>query len=642
MKKLDLRIDVSKAVALPGPLEVALSVFLPDPARLDARPIVMAAFPGGGYSRGYFDMHFPGHSGYSEAEHHTAAGFVFIAGDHLGVGDSSLPDFSKLSIEMIAAGNDCAVREVFARLEAGTLSADFPPLRHPVKIGIGQSMGGCITIVMQGRHRTYDAIAPLGYSAIHTVLPQRSEAARRKSMQGHSHHRGENLAQLSVAESSLSIDDFVYPFHWEDVPRDILDADMAGGYPLRKTAPPFGSTTIPTCAVTMMAPGCVAEEAAAITVPVLVGDGERDTCPDPLAEPTAYRRSRDVSVYVVPHMAHMHNFAGTRRRLWDRLVQWSRAVALDAAAPYRLMSGASVKTVLVTGATGAQGGATARRLLADGHRVRFLTRTPDSAAAHALVRAGAEAMHGDYEDADSLQRALQGAAAVFSMQMPGPRERAHGFLLVDQARRAGVGQFVQTSVTGTAQHTQFPRWGSGHWDESYWTSKWDIEEYARRAGFPFCTVLRPAFMMENFIPPKAGFMFPDLRRGEIASALRAQSPIQLIAADDIGGYAAATIAAPERFNRADIDLAAEAPDMAGIAATLAHVLSRPVRLLELTPAQAIARGQHAGWVLSQEWINEVGYRADIAALARWNLPLTGFADWVRAHATQFEFDPLPA
>jgi hypothetical protein len=329
VKKLELRIDVSKAVALPGPLEVALSVYLPDPARLAPRPIVMAAFPGGGYSRGYFDMHFPGHEGYSQAEHHAAAGLVFIAGDHLGVGDSSIPDFSRLSIEMIAAGNDCAVREVLARLEAGTLSPGFPALRRPVRIGIGQSMGGCITIVMQGRHRTYDAIAPLGYSAIHTVLPQRSEAARQKSMQGHRHQRGEDLATLSVAESSQSIEDFVYPFHWEDVPRDILDADMAGGYPLRKTAPPFGSLTIPSCAIQMMAPGCVAEEAAAVTVPVLVGDGERDTCPDPLAEPGAFRSSRDVSVYVVPRMAHMHNFASTRARLWQRLLHWSQAVAAD-------------------------------------------------------------------------------------------------------------------------------------------------------------------------------------------------------------------------------------------------------------------------------------------------------------------------
>ena len=177
MQQVQLRIDVSSVVALPTPLEVALTIYLPEPARLCSPPMVMAAFPGGGYSRGYFDMHFSGHAQYSQAEHHTAAGLIFIAGDHLGVGDSSIPDFAKLSIEMIAAANDFAVREVIRRLEAGTLASGFPAVQGATKIGIGQSMGGCITIVMQGNHRTYDAIAPLGYSAIHTVLPQRSDAA---------------------------------------------------------------------------------------------------------------------------------------------------------------------------------------------------------------------------------------------------------------------------------------------------------------------------------------------------------------------------------------------------------------------------------------------------------------------------------
>ena len=327
MQAIQLRIDVSSAVPLSGPLEVALTAYLPDPGRLCSPPIVMAAFPGGGYSRGYFDMSFAGHAQYSEAEHHTAAGLIFIAGDHLGVGESSVPDFSKLSIEMIAAGNDFAVREVLRRLETGTLTRGFPAVNGAAKIGIGQSMGGCITIVMQGNHRTYDAVAPLGYSAIHTTLPQRSDAAYHASMQAHAHARNADLTKLSVAEASTHVADFVYPFHWEDVPKDILDADMSGGYPLRKASPPFGSLTVPTCALQMMAPSCVAKEAAAIEAPVLIGVGARDVCPDPHAEPGAYKHSRDVSLYIVPRMAHMHNFASTRRLLWDRLVEWSRIVS---------------------------------------------------------------------------------------------------------------------------------------------------------------------------------------------------------------------------------------------------------------------------------------------------------------------------
>ncbi len=212
------------------------------------------------------------------------------------------------------------------RLRAGTLARELPAVQVAATVGIGQSMGGCLTIIMQARHSTYDAIAPLGYSAIHTVLPQRSAEARRKAIAAHQLARGTDLSSGSIAASSAQIEDFVYPFHWDDVPADILQADMAGGYPLRKTVPPFGSGTIPTCALQMMTLGCVAAEAAAITVPVFVGVGERDVCPEPLAEPGAYTSARDVTVYIAPRMAHMHNFASTRQQFWNRLLGWSKLV----------------------------------------------------------------------------------------------------------------------------------------------------------------------------------------------------------------------------------------------------------------------------------------------------------------------------
>jgi pimeloyl-ACP methyl ester carboxylesterase len=77
----------------------------------------------------------------------------------------------------------------------------------------------------------------------------------------------------------------------------------------------------------MMAEGAVAKEARAIDVPVLVGCGEIDVVPDPWAEPSSYRGSRDVSVFVVPRMCHMHNFARTRELLWERLAHFAQSVA---------------------------------------------------------------------------------------------------------------------------------------------------------------------------------------------------------------------------------------------------------------------------------------------------------------------------
>jgi pimeloyl-ACP methyl ester carboxylesterase len=243
------------------------------------------------------------------------------------VGDSSTEHLRDYTIHQLAAANHAAVLEVCRRLGDGTFSEHLPPLPDLVRIGIGQSMGGCVTVVMQGRHATFDAIAPLGNSAIHTVLPQKDALEQRRGLEHHARVGTRQLAEITVEEASQGVVDFVYPFHWEDVPADILQADMVGGYPLRKTAPPWGSLTVPPCAVTLMTPGVIAAEAAAVQVPVLIAVGERDVCPDPHAEPAAYRGSRDVSLFIVPRMAHMHNFASTRALLWSRIASWSRRVA---------------------------------------------------------------------------------------------------------------------------------------------------------------------------------------------------------------------------------------------------------------------------------------------------------------------------
>ena len=291
--------------------------------------------------------------------------------------------------------------------------------------------------------------------------------------------------------------------------------------------------------------------------------------------------------------------------------------------------------VLVTGATGAQGGAVVRGLLARQRPVRALVRNPDSPAARALREAGAELAVGDMDDPGSLVEAVQGVAGVFSVQVPDTRgndsERRHGFALVNAAKSAGVSQFVHSSVTGTAGRLSFPRWDSGYWSQKYWNDKWAVEEAVRNAGFATWTVLRPAFMMDNFAQPKAAHLFPHLAQGQIATALFEGTRMQLIAAEDVGQFAAAAFSDPERFSLQDIDLAAQALTMGEVAQALSKATGRRVTAVALSPAQALERGLHAGWVRSQEWSNEVGYRADIAGLARWGVPLTMFDSWTERH-----------
>lgn len=323
MRSAEVRVDVSGSCGIDGRLEIAATVFLPPPERLSPSPTVVFALPGGGYGRGYYDMHFDGHEGYSQAEHHTDRGVVVVAIDHLGVGDSTPEVCNDVTVDQIAAANHAAVGLISDHLQARTAVPGYPPITIGHRIGIGQSMGGGVTIVMAGRHTTYDAIAILGFSGIHTVLPfpDMGEAALVSERVEFS-AKSVGLSETSVAQASALIPDFFYPFFWSDIPPDILRADTEGGYPIRSHAPVFGSATVPACAVTLLTEGVVTAEAAAVRCPVFVGLGERDTAPRPHAEPGAYSSSSDVTLYICPQMAHMHNFASTRELLWDRLVGW--------------------------------------------------------------------------------------------------------------------------------------------------------------------------------------------------------------------------------------------------------------------------------------------------------------------------------
>ena len=108
--------------------------------------------------------------------------------------------------------------------------------------------------------------------------------------------------------------------------------------------------------------------------------------------------------------------------------------------------------VLVTGATGQQGGATARALLRAGTEVRALVRDPASDRARELAAAGATLVEGDLEDRSSLVAALAGARGVFSVQMPdlddplGDLEVRLAGNLAAAAAQAGVEQIVHTSA----------------------------------------------------------------------------------------------------------------------------------------------------------------------------------------------------
>ena len=223
----------------------------------------------------------------------------------------------------------------------------------------------------------------------------------------------------------------------------------------------------------------------------------------------------------------------------------------------------SDKTILIIGATGQQGGAAVTHLLADGWHLRALARHPDSLAAQRLVWAGVELVPGDLLDRDSLDRAVEGAYGVFSMQglSQGPDdEETEGKNVADAAAAAGVRHFVYDSVEG-AENEAGPAWV---------VSKHRIEEHIRQLGLP-ATIWRPVTFMENYLRQRDGVL-----GGKLTGPLWPESMSYLIALDDIGRFVALAFREPERFIGTSMAIGGDAMPMTQVAETFSISLGIPV------------------------------------------------------------------
>ena len=277
--------------------------------------------------------------------------------------------------------------------------------------------------------------------------------------------------------------------------------------------------------------------------------------------------------------------------------------------------------VLVTGATGKQGGAVARALLArGGHQIHAVTRDPESEAAQLLAKAGARLVEANFRSRDSLTRAMEGMDAVFAMttffEEGVDAEMDQGKALIEAAGAAGAPYVVYTSVAGADQKTGIP-----HFD-----SKYEVEKHLQTSGLAYA-VVAPVYFMENMYFPQA---LEGLQNGVYAAALPGDRQLQQIAVDDIGSFTAMVIEQRDRFVGQRIDIGSDELDGDEQAAVLSEVLGREIRYQQV-PLDAL-RQQSEEMALMYEWFDRVGYDADIMAL-RETYPDVGwhtFERWARS------------
>lgn len=257
--------------------------------------------------------------------------------------------------------------------------------------------------------------------------------------------------------------------------------------------------------------------------------------------------------------------------------------------------------ILVTGATGKQGGAVANHLLQHDFQVRALVRNLTSPATRALANRGVEIVQGDLDDRKSLESAVAGAYGVFSVQAFSEAdfdlEVRQGKSIAQVAKAAGVEHFIYSSVGSADKQTGVP-----HFD-----SKAKVEAYIKEIGIP-ATILRPVFLMENW----EMFGHDSILNGTLIQPLNAETKLQQVSVNDVGAFAAMAFAKRSEWIDRAVDIAGDDATMTETAAIFSFIIGRPVNYVRL-PWEQFQQFSGEELTIMYRWLENVGYSADISA-----------------------------
>ncbi|MBW3583745.1 MAG: NmrA/HSCARG family protein [Euryarchaeota archaeon] len=256
--------------------------------------------------------------------------------------------------------------------------------------------------------------------------------------------------------------------------------------------------------------------------------------------------------------------------------------------------------VLVTGATGNQGGALARVLLERGHNVRGLTRDPGQDAAKRLSGLGVQMVKGDYEDGRSLESAMTDMDAVFLVCTPhemGPdAEMRHGRQAIEVAKDVRPDHLVYSSVAGADRATGVP----------WFRSKAKIERMLRNTNLRW-SVVRPTFFMDNFT---SFWWLPVLRQDRLEMALPPDRPLQQVAVADIAAFTTLVLERGPHFYGETIEIAGDEEPGAQTARILSDATGRTIEYAQTEPEALGSKAEAAMY----RWLREEGFRVNIPSL----------------------------
>src|SRR5919197_1107876 len=277
---------------------------------------------------------------------------------------------------------------------------------------------------------------------------------------------------------------------------------------------------------------------------------------------------------------------------------------------------ANQRKILVTGATGQQGGSLARLLLQKKYKVYALTRNTQSAAAQGLGNKGAKLVKGDLDDSDSLERAVKDVQSIFLMGTPfedgTEGETRRGKLMADIAKENNIEHLVYSSVANADKNTGIP----------HFESKYKVEQHIKNLGIPH-TIIGPTFFMENLLGP-------GLEQGQLALPLSSSTILQQSALQNIAEFSALVLERREPFLGRRIDIASDEVSGEQAAKILSNGLGQKIRYMRIPLEQVHQANEDMARMY--EWYERVGTGIDIATLHQEypEVNWLSFKDWAKS------------
>ena len=279
------------------------------------------------------------------------------------------------------------------------------------------------------------------------------------------------------------------------------------------------------------------------------------------------------------------------------------------------------RKILVTGATGQQGGALARLLLQKKHEVYALIRSTksESPKAQNLRNLGAKLVEGDLDKPDSLEQATNGIDSVFLMgtwvEVGTEGEIRRGKMMVDIAKEKKIEHIVYSSVVNADKNTGIP----------HFESKYKVEQHIKNSGIPY-TIIGPTFFMDNLL----SYSLAGLQQGQVALPLSPSRILQQSAVENIAEFSALALERRNSFIGKRIDIASDEITGEQAAKVLSNELGHKIRY-EQVPMEQIRQASEDLAVMF-EWFERIGTGVDVAALHKQypEVNWLSFKDWVKS------------